>query len=779
MSCSLLLKCLRPRYLILLLTPLLTSACGDAAAPDAGGDDAAASQSPRYETRIRWTRYGIPHVQADDWSGLGYGFAYATARDAVCTIARDVLMVNGELSRWFGEGEGRLLSDVGHRAILTPEMMDRFRESQSERAGAFAGGYVAGYNRYLRDHEGRLPQACAGAEWVRPLDGDDIDRLAVGVGIRYGLGQLLPAIANAAPPGEPVAAVPLDVAVADPGQGSNAVAMGREVTASGRGLLLGNPHYPWQGSSRFHMIHTTIPGEVDVMGVSLYTTNRVAIGFNQDVAWSHTVSTGLRSTFYALELNPEDPTQYRYGEDYRDMQSRDVEVTIRDEQGGLDTQTRTVYQTHYGPVVVADELPWTREQAFAIRDANLHNDRSAATYDALNRATSIDEVEQALEMQGVAWTNTIAADRHGTAFYADISAVPNVDAGMLERCNVAPESMPGRMIILDGSDPECEWREDPRSAIPGVMPAEEMPRQRRDDYVHNANDSYWLSNPDQPLEGYSPVIGPEGTPRSLRTRAGLTFIREALDSGRGMRPRDLQQMLYSHRHYGAELLLDDLLSLCRNETEPVALEGGDTVDIQRSCDVLAAWDRRQQVDSRGGHVWREFWREAGDTDNLYRVPFDIEEPVDTPRGLNVEDGAVRSELLRALARAQRRLEENGIALDAPLGEIQYSERSGERIPIPGGQGGAGMWSVITAQLRSDAGYTPIQHGNSYIQVIGWDDDGELDARGILTYSQSEYPESPHYADQTRLYSQGEWVDLPFHEEEIASDPELETLTLSE
>ncbi|WP_411280978.1 penicillin acylase family protein [Gemmatimonas sp.] len=34
------------------------------------------------------------------------------------------------------------------------------------------------------------------------------------------------------------------------GIGSNAVAMGKAVTASGRGLVLDHPHYPWQGSSR-------------------------------------------------------------------------------------------------------------------------------------------------------------------------------------------------------------------------------------------------------------------------------------------------------------------------------------------------------------------------------------------------------------------------------------------------------------------------------------------------------------------------------------------------
>ena len=49
------------------------------------------------------------------------------------------------------------------------------------------------------------------------------------------------------------------------------------------------------------------------------------------------------------------------------------------------------------------------------------------------------------------------------------------------------------------------------------------------DFVTNSNDSYWLSNPDEPLEGYLPTIGPERTARRLRTRAGLVFLQEQLE----------------------------------------------------------------------------------------------------------------------------------------------------------------------------------------------------------------------------------------------------------
>ncbi len=296
-----------------------------------------------------------------------------------------------------------------------------------------------------------------------------------------------------------------------------------------------------------------------------------------------------------------------------------------------------------------------------------------------------------------------------------------------------------------------------------------MPRATSTDYFTNSNDSYWLSNPDRRLEGYSPVIGDERTVRSLRTRAGLTYVDEALADGAKLEPDDLRQILLSHRHFSAELFLEGVLTLCEQPADEIAA----------SCEVLAKWDRTSNVDSRGTHVWTEFWEQVQSLPNLYAVPFDVAYPVNTPRGLALDNLEVRQAMLSALATAQKKLTDAGIALDARWGDVQFAERNGERIGVPGAVGDHGSFSYIVTQFTEGKGYTPIMHGNSYIQVIGWDEDGNLDARGLLTYSQSPEPDSPHYADQTRLYARGELIEFPFTEEEILADPELKVLTLRE
>jgi acyl-homoserine-lactone acylase len=747
---------------------------------------AADAPAARYDATIRWTAHGVPHVKAQDWGSLGYGTAYAIATDGVCILAREFVNVRGEQSKFFGPDEGRREADVFHKSIITEQAIANAGSRAPKEMLALQAGYVAGYNRYLAEHAGdKLPASCRNQPWVRPIDGADLARMNLGVGIRYGLGRAQMAIASAAPPNVEMKAA--DTAAPEPFAddaslyGSNAVALGKAATVNGRGMLLGNPHYPWSGSSRFHMAHLTIPGQLDLMGVGLFSTQFVSIGFNNDIAWSHTVSTALRYTLYELALDPADPLAYRYGNETRKLTPRTVTIEVGQPDGRVSAEAHTVYFSHFGPMLEDKELQWTRERAYAIRDSNIDNDRAIGQYLKLGRAKSVEDVLAALQSsQGIAWVNTIAADRHGKALYADLSVVPNVDAQLLKSCasSSVQRWKEAHAVVLRGA-PDCEWRNDPRARQAGILPPQELPWLIRDDYVTNSNDSYWLANPAQPLEGYSPIIGPERTARSLRTRAGLVMVNEVLQAKQANRfdAARLQALLFNHRNYGAELALDEVLAICRQEPKQVALQGGATVDVGRACDVLAAWDHRQNVASRGAQIWTEFWPLAEKTPNLWRVPFDVKDPVHTPRDINRDDAAVRTGVMQSLARAVKTLDDAHIALDAPWGEIQYAERNGEKIGIPGGPGNTGMFSVMYAKLMPNQGYTPIIAGNSWMQVVTWDDAGKVDAHGILSYSQSEEPDSQYSADQTKLYSQSQWLKLPFAESEIAADPQLRTLQL--
>ncbi len=798
------------RFVMLIMVSLLLIACKNNSQDD---------NSLRYRSEIRYTQFGIPHIKADDWGSLGYGYGYSFAADNLCVLAEELVTINGERSLFFGPDAGyqdplnlavesviinNLKSDFFFTLMMTPERLAALRDATPLPFQKLVQGYVAGYNRYLRDTGiDALPTPCRGAAWVRHIELDDLYRLFYGLTLLQSSRQFIDAFVNATPPGTETMSVetfrartPIampDMAV--PGLGSNAYALGREVTENGRGMLLGNPHFPWLGNLRFYQVHLTLPGELDVMGASLYGTPFVQIGFNHNLAWTHTVSRAWRFTLYRLTLEPGNPTAYRYGDIIRALTPKTVSVQIREPDGSLGERRHTFYLSHLGPVVSnTPRLPfsfWSTDTAYVLRDANAENFRTLAQWLRLNQATSLESFRQALnEIVGIPWANTLAVDPAGSAFYGDITVVPNVPDSLAARCIntdlamlvFANQGLP----ILDGADPGCEWIVDPAAPQAGIFAATALPALARNDYIANSNDSYWLSNPEQPLTGFPRIVGDEETPRSLRTRLALTQIRERLNGQDGLPGMTfslphLQTILFANRNYGGELLAGDLSSVCAMHPT-VVLEDGMEVALGQACEILANWDRKNNIESFGAQVFRAFWERATTIENLFEIPFNPTAPLDTPNGLNIDNPQVLTRIRQALGEAVRDLANQSIPLDAAWGEVHALVRDSIVVPIHGGNGTEGVFNSVNARrYLGSAGdlpaYDPV-YGSSYIQTVTFDGNGPV-AEVLLTYSQSSDPDSPHFADQTRLYSRKEWVRLPFSETEIAADPGLKIVVLEE
>src|SRR5205814_4525159 len=135
---------------------------------------------------------------------------------------------------------------------------------------------------------------------------------------------------------------------------------------------------------------------------------------------------------------------------------------------------------------------------------------------------------------------------------------------------------------------------DPDSVVPGIFGPTHLPSLFRDDYTENSNDSFWLSNPHQPLTGYARIIGNVDAPRSLRTRNGLTMIERRLHGqdgrkGKGFSRGDLQWVDFNDRQYAGVLWRDQLVQMCQDDgTEPST--GGPPVDVSAACPVLAKYN---------------------------------------------------------------------------------------------------------------------------------------------------------------------------------------------
>jgi acyl-homoserine-lactone acylase len=763
-----------------------------------------------YEATIRRTAHGIPHVLGSDYGDLGFGSGYAQAEDNLCVIAEEFLTLSGERSRFlgsddsytvFGQPINNLDSDFFYRSLVQASVIENLLAKgpddapagPSADARALVEGYAAGFNHRLRDVDdgGSAPSQCRDAPWVRPIAPIDVWRRMYRVATLLASNGQLQSIATAQPPTAAAAehALPARAGERSPAvlpgaermsPGSNAYALGEAVTANGRGLVLANPHFPWDGPERFYAAQLTIPGEFNVLGASLLGTPMISIGHNERVAWTHTVSTAQRYTPFELQLLDGDPTQYVVDGSSRSMEAQQVTVDVRTDDGRLDTVSRTLYRTPFGPLLVVPDLfDWSTEKAYAIRDANADNLRLVDTWLAMSKATSVDDLVKRIgHHQGLPFINTVAADAEGTALYADLSVVPHVDDQRAARCVTSPWAKTlfaeTGLPVLDASTSECDWGRDPSAVVEGIFGPEHLPVLMRRDFVTNSNDSHWLSNPSEPLTGFARIIGDEGTARSLRTRLGVLMVQERLAGTDGMPgttfdPALLEAIMFNNRSYGGELLRDDLVGLCEAHPD-VVLGDGTTVALPPACHALRGWDLRADLGSTGPHLFREFMLRL--PPDWFDVPFDPEDPVHTPRGLATDNPAV----LEALGEAVRTLEDSDLQLDAPLGALQSEPRGTEHIPIHGGHELEGVFNMIIAPLQGPTGYAKVVHGSSFVQVTTFTSDGPQ-SRAILTYSQSADPESPYFADQTRMYSDKQWATMRFREDDILSDPDLRQYTV--
>lgn len=736
---------------------------------------------------IRWTSYGVPHIQADDELGLGYGIGYAYARDNACLLAQEVVTVRGERSRFLGAegkssaGLNNIASDLFYTWLNTDDQVDAFWQAQTKPIRELLTGYVQGFNRYLAEATTENI-SCQGDEWLQPIVATDLVRLVRSLLVEGGLKQFVRPLMAAIPPSplqklsdradttQWLEHVGFDIKTLFGGKsvsslGSNAVAVGKARSSNGNGLLLANPHFPWEaGAQRFYQMHLTIPGKLDVMGAALPGLPLINIGFNRHVAWTHTVDTSGHFTLYRLALDPEDPMRYIVGGKSYPLKKTTVEVAVKGNNRSISMIKRDIYESEYGPVIVIPGmLEWNREAAFVLRDANRENTRVLAQWYAVNHAQSNEALRQSVaQWQGIPWVNTVAVDKAGKTLYMNQSVVPNVTISQLNRC-ADPALLVQGLVVLDGSTPQCGWTIDERAAQPGIVPAVDMPVLEREDYVQNSNDSAWLSNPSSPLAGFSPLISRSELPLGLRAR----FAISRLHNSEKLTTSDLQRLVTDNQVYLADLIMDDLSELCQSQKKANGL--------MRACASLAQWDCTANLNSGAGLLlFTQFSKGFAKIENGWRIPFDPKHPLDTPRGINLDDPAVVDAVVSELIAADAKLKEEGLSDNIRWGAVQAVVKNGHKIPIPGSYGELGVYNVIESEPEGDS--FKVTRGSSYIQLVEFTDTGPQ-ARGLLAYSQSSDPLSEHFFDQIELFSRQYWPVLPFTEAQIKADPALKSVTL--
>jgi acyl-homoserine-lactone acylase len=792
-----------------------------AAVPSPANADAGTVAAPTYRATIKRTSYGVPHVSANDIGGVAFGQGWAYAEDRFCDLMDMVVKVRSQRSKFFGAGTGNanLVTDYAYLQLGVMDLARQQNTRLSTEERQILDGYVAGFNGLLaRVGAAHVPGWCAGMPWVGPITAVDVLAYERDVALLASGDNLLAPIYAAQPPGSAAGPAVSPAMVRDGMQriqdfrnaagtalGSNGWAIGADKSQTGKGLLLSNAHFPWEGELRFWESQLTVPGNLNVYGASLGGLPGVQIGFTDKVAWTHTISTGTRFTFYSVDLAPGNPTSYTVDGHPEAMTSRTFTIQVKQDGGAVQNQSRTLYSTRYGPVLdlsaLGIPLGWDRRTAITYRDADITNDKMLHQWFTIARAGDVNGINSALAAdQGIPWVNVIASDAKGNAYYADPSQTP-----LLTRTAQEVWASPDNPLgLLDGSRSANAWQNAAGQRSQGLVPFGQQPKLTRRDYTFNANDSHWIPNANMKLTGFNLLQGPEGTPLSVRSRQNVRLL-EGAEPGSVVQGRfsiaGIGTAIYSDTAFTSDQLVATVAA--RGNCPGSVIVDSTTVILDASCDALRNWDRRFDPASRGAVLWRETIASViaadpngtalitGDPVNgpLFGNPFNPggTAAAHTPSGVPSN----RTAIYQGLGRATLRLQSQSLAPNVPLSQVQYTIKNGQRIPVPGSNENVGVANAVYYQFPGQAGSStalergidlgtplrgtdmttkgyPVNYGTSFLLTMGFTASGPS-AKAVLSFSESGNPASPNYADQTWLFANKQLRDVQYTDAQISGD----------
>jgi acyl-homoserine-lactone acylase len=194
---------------------------------------------------------------------------------------------------------------------------------------------------------------------------------------------------------------------------------------------------------------------------------------------------------------------------------------------------------------------------------------------------------------------------------------------------------------------------------------------------------------------------------------------------------------FSSRLELADRVLDDLIVAARKEGSEIG---------RQAADVLSAWDRQTEANSKGAVLFAA-WARSMPPSKLFATLWNENSPLDTPK--NLADPASAVKVLEAAATTVKLLYG---ALDVPWGEVARLRYGNVDLPVSGGPGLFGIFRVIDLIPAKDGRFQQFL-GDSYIAAIEFSN--PVRAKVLITYGNATQPGSPHVGDQLPLYARNE------------------------
>lgn len=655
--------------------------------------------SEKEKTRIIWDTWGVPHIYTDNVEDLFFAQGWAQMNNHANLVLDLYGSARGKGSEYWGKD--KLQNDVLIHTLGFNKLADEWEASQDPEIKTIFTSFIKGMNAYAEAHPEAIDEK---NKVVLPLTTKDVNMHGMYVVFTLFIGG-----------------ADLGRIQQWPDMGSNTFAVGSKRSASGKAMLVQNPHLPWVREYLFFESHLNLSGK-SMYGATLVGFPGIIIGFNDQLGWSHTNNTIDNADTYVLDLKD---GGYVLDGVRKDFEKFTTTMTIKQDDGTMADSTFTVKKTIHGPVVKT-----TDDKVLALRMAGLDRPNMFLQWWKMMTSASFDEFESALNMAQIPFWNVMYADKKGDIFYLFNGLVPKRSAGDWNYWN----------RIIPGGKSADVWTD--------VHAYADLPKLKNpvNGWLQNSNDPPWTST-------VPTALNPDDFPAYMAPRfMGFRPQRAALmlSNDESITYQELVDYKQSTRSSVADRILDDLFA---------AIDKSKSSKAREAKTVLEKWDREADADSKGTVLFHTWLQKFGvQDDSNYATPWDMKSPITTPDGIADPERAVK-----LLEESVDEMKKKFGILDVAYGEVFRIKYHVKDLPGNGAHGSTGVvrvaWPGDTVGIR-----TSIRGGDSWVGIIEFGD--EINAKVLLSYGNATQKDSPHFGDQLELFSKKEMRDAWFLKSDV-------------
>ena len=497
--------------------------------------------------------------------------------------------------------------------------------------------------------------------------------------------------------------------------GSNVIAMNSSKTASGETFLAINTHQPLEGPTSWYEVHLNSQEGTNIIGTMYPGTPNILIGVNEYLGWSHTVNYPDKTDVFKLRMK--NKRKYIVDEEEYELEKLKAKITIK--VLGIPIKiNRKYFKSIYGPTLK------NKSGYYSIRTPSLFNIKALEQWWRMGKSKNFSEFYNNLKMRELPGFNIGYADKYDTIFYMSNGIIPKRAEGY---------NWKG---IVPGDTKKTLWTE--------YHNIEDLPQviQPESGFIYNANHSPFKStsadeNPNE--ENYNENMGYETYDNNRSTR-----LIELIESYDKVSYDDFKDIKYDNSF--PSKFNYNFMNISIIETLKLQAEN----DLFELLDIIQKWDRKTDIDSQGAGIYGVLY---------YQLVRNYRDEIQKNNKI-----VSKEILLSALADTKAYIINNFGSVRITLGDFQKLVRGDKELPI------WGLPDVITAMSSRPYkdGKHKVTQGESYIGLVRFNENGPI-LESIISFGNSDNPDSDHYTDQMEKYSKFETKKMTFDKNIIYSE----------